>query len=88
MNTAVYGVAPAGQYLVQVGDGTTNAFTTTLTFATTGVSYSKTEFPQLTNASLTVPSASSALSLTCTFATPTPTADPCPGTAPVNVNLF
>jgi len=75
-------------YLIETGNGTTAAFTTTLTFATPAVAFTQTEFPQLPSPTVSVPPSSSSLTLTCQFLTPAPTSDPCPGTAPATINLF
>jgi hypothetical protein len=87
-NSVTYGASGLAQYLVEVGNGTTNAFTTTVTLSTPEVQYTNLEFPQLRSPTLTVPPSSSALSLTCQFSSPTPTTDPCPGTASANIGIY
>ena len=87
-NTVTYGVQGGALFIVEAGNGTTNAFSTTLALSTPAVQFTRTEFPQLPSAALTVPPSSSSLTLTCTFPTAQPTTDPCPGTASATIHLF
>ena len=87
-NTATYGVHPGYQWIIEVGNGTTNAFVTTLALSTPQVQYTQAEFPQLPWPTLTVPASSASITLTCQFITPTPTSDPCPGTAPATFAIY
>jgi hypothetical protein len=86
--TVSFGASAATTYLDMIGNGTTSAFTTTITTTTPAVTFTQTEFPQLPPGGLSVPASSTTLTLTCLFPTPMPTTDPCPGTASAAINLF
>jgi hypothetical protein len=87
-NSVTYGVSGLTQYLVEVGNGTTNSFTTTVTLSTPQVQYTQVEFPQLPAAGLTVPAQSTTLSLTCQFPTTPTGSDPCPGAVSVPISIY
>jgi hypothetical protein len=82
-----------GGFALELGNGTTTAFTTVVSLSTPLVQFTQTEFPQLAPAGLTVPASANSITLTCLFPSspivpPGLSSDPCPGTAPVNINLF
>jgi hypothetical protein len=85
-NSASLGL-PYPYQLTEVGDGSTNVFSTTLTFSAPNFALTQTEFPQLNEASWGVPYPTASLQLTCQFLTPAPTTDPCPGTQPATFTI-
>jgi hypothetical protein len=93
--STTYPLALHGGYVVETGNGTSNAFSTTLTFATPSVTFTATQFPGLPSSAV-VPPSSHSTSLTCTIPTsPIPAnggagglaSDPCPAGAPVGITV-
>lgn len=91
-NSTAYPLAQHGGYVLELGTGTTNWFTTNVTLSTPLVQFTQTEFPQLPSAGVTVPASSNSLTLTCQFLwNPTTsgglTSNPCPGTASGTISV-
>jgi hypothetical protein len=83
-NVFIGGVGGGQNFIVEIGNGTTAPFTTTLTETTPAVQYTKAEFPTLPSATVNVPASSNAIALTCQFPNAAPAADPCPAVSAVS----
>jgi hypothetical protein len=86
-STASSSVTRREIYFVETGNGTSNTFTTAITTATAQTQYTKTEFPPLPFATVTVPASSTTLTLTCQFASATPATNPCQASVPVTLPI-
>jgi hypothetical protein len=91
-NSSTYPLAEHGGYVLELGTGNTNWFTTNVTLSTPQVQFTQTEFPQLPSAGATVPASSNSITLTCQFLwNPTGpggfTSNPCPGTASGTISV-
>jgi hypothetical protein len=80
-------LVPYPYQITELGNGTTNVFSTTLTFSASNYVLTTAEFPQLTNSYWSVPYTNTTLQLTCQFTTSAPTTDPCPGTQPASFSI-
>jgi hypothetical protein len=92
-NSTVFPLSEHGGYVVELGDGTTNAFSSTVTFATPLVQFTQTEFPALPVATVSVPASSNAITLTCQFpgsplAAGGLSSNPCPSAVPVTIGVL
>ena len=91
-SSTAFPLSEHGGYVVELGNGTTSAFSTTVTFATPLVQFTQTEFPALPVATVSVPASSNALMLTCQFPSSPLAAgglssNPCPSAVPVTIGV-